>query len=154
MSDVPASQRGRLTIERRLNRSARWTFAMYLAATLIGVALSALLLWTSGADVVKAFSALLKGAFWQSESVDCHAEQSHAVDPDGPCHSCGLSRAGLEHRARRPGLRWGHGGLSGLFGFCWPASSALSVVDYFIRHDWWSVAGNNCSRTQRPVRCE
>lgn len=63
MSDIATPSRGRLTIERRLNRNAGWTFLMYLAATLIGVALSALLLWTSGADVVKAFSALLKGAF-------------------------------------------------------------------------------------------
>ncbi|MDA1287024.1 MAG: ABC transporter permease [Proteobacteria bacterium] len=63
MSDFANPSRGRLTVERRLNRSARWTFAMYAAATLLGVALSALLLWTSGADVAKAFSALLKGAF-------------------------------------------------------------------------------------------
>jgi simple sugar transport system permease protein len=63
MSSAATQPRTRLSIERRLNRNAGWTFAMYLSATLIGLALSALLLWTSGADVVKAFSALLKGAF-------------------------------------------------------------------------------------------
>ena len=63
MSDLTSPSRGRLTLERRLNASPGWTFAMYAAATIIGVALSALLLWTSGADVVKAFSTLLKGAF-------------------------------------------------------------------------------------------
>ncbi len=59
-SSVP---RGRLKIEPRLNPDARWTFVMYLAATVLGLGLSALLLWTSGADVVNAFFALLKGAF-------------------------------------------------------------------------------------------
>lgn len=63
MSSRAIQSRTRLTIERRLNRNAGWTFAMYFTAALIGIALSALLLWTSGADVIKAFSALLKGAF-------------------------------------------------------------------------------------------
>lgn len=63
MTDIATAPRKRLKIERRVNPNIRWTFMMYLAATLLGLALSALLLWTSGADVIKAFSALLKGAF-------------------------------------------------------------------------------------------
>lgn len=55
--------RGRLKIEPRMERHPLWTFAMYLSATVLGLALSALLLATSGADVIGAFSALLDGAF-------------------------------------------------------------------------------------------
>jgi general nucleoside transport system permease protein len=63
MTDVATYPRKRLKLERRVNPKFSWTFTMYLAATLLGLALSALLLWTSGADVVKAFLTLLKGAF-------------------------------------------------------------------------------------------
>jgi len=64
MSDTSAtSDRTRLAIEPRLNKNLRWTLTMYCAATVLGIGLSALLLWTSGADVTRAFGALLTGAF-------------------------------------------------------------------------------------------
>lgn len=59
----------RIRIEPRVNRKPIWTFSMYLAATLFGLVLSALLLWTSGADVIKAFSALLNGGFGSQKAL-------------------------------------------------------------------------------------
>lgn len=56
-------------IERRVNPKRSWTFAMYALATLFGLFLSALLLLTSGADVIKAYSALLKGAFGSEKAL-------------------------------------------------------------------------------------
>lgn len=68
--DTPAPRPAtRIRIEPRVNRKPLWTFAMYLAATLFGLALSALLVWTSGADVIKAFSALLNGAFGSQKAI-------------------------------------------------------------------------------------
>jgi ABC-type uncharacterized transport system permease subunit len=59
----------RFKIERRVNPKASWTFTMYFLATLVGLALSALLITTSGADVIKAFSALLNGAFGSQKAL-------------------------------------------------------------------------------------
>lgn len=64
----PAS-RGRLKIERRVNPKASWTFSMYILATVVGLGLTALLLLTSGADVIKAFSALFNGAFGSQKAI-------------------------------------------------------------------------------------
>ena len=59
----------RWRIESRINPRLSWTVAMYLLATVFGLLLSALLLWTSGADVVKAYSALLTGAFGSQKAL-------------------------------------------------------------------------------------
>ncbi len=52
-----------IRIEPRVNPRNSWTFLMYVLATCLGFFLTALLLWFSDADVMKAFGALLKGAF-------------------------------------------------------------------------------------------
>jgi ABC-type uncharacterized transport system permease subunit len=62
IDDMPTGQR-RIKVERRLNPNASWTLAMYMIATLFGFGLTALLIWTSGADVLKAFMTLFDGAF-------------------------------------------------------------------------------------------
>ena len=63
------SPRKRLKIERRVNPKASWTLLMYLAAIVIGFTLTALLLATSGADIIKAFTALFKGAFGSEKAI-------------------------------------------------------------------------------------
>jgi len=62
-------QKSKLKIERRVNPKASWTLAMYLLAIIFGFALTALLLMTSGADVLKAFTALFKGAFGSPKAI-------------------------------------------------------------------------------------
>lgn len=73
ITNLEASRSGRpqsrLKLERRVNPKASWTISMYVLATVFGVALSALLLLTSGADVTKAFSALLTGAFGSQKAI-------------------------------------------------------------------------------------
>jgi hypothetical protein len=49
IDDMPNGQR-RIKVEPRLNPNASWTLAMYMIATLFGFGLTALLIWTSGAD--------------------------------------------------------------------------------------------------------
>lgn len=69
-SDAPAGRPPtRLVLERRMSANAGWTLTVYLAATLFGLALSALLVWSSGADVAKAFTALIKGAFGSEKAI-------------------------------------------------------------------------------------
>lgn len=58
-----------LRIERRINPSKSWSFTMYMLAALFGLLLSALLLWTSGADVLQAYTALLNGAFGSQKAL-------------------------------------------------------------------------------------
>lgn len=67
-ANVSSPQRG-YKIERRINPNRTWTFAMYALATLFGLLMSAILLWTSGADILKAYSALLNGAFGSQKAL-------------------------------------------------------------------------------------
>ncbi len=69
MPATQTRQRARFRIERRVNANRLWTLSMYAAATLIGLLLSALLITTSGADVFKAFSSLLNGAFGSQKAL-------------------------------------------------------------------------------------
>ena len=69
MTSVDSGAGTRLKIERRVNPKTSWTISMYVLATVIGLALTALLLQTSGADVIKAFSALFKGAFGSQKAI-------------------------------------------------------------------------------------
>ncbi len=58
-----------IKIEARVNPKLHWTVLMYVLASCLGLLLTALLLLFSGADVIKAFSALLKGAFGSQKAL-------------------------------------------------------------------------------------
>ena len=65
-----------IRLEKRIEVNNAWIALMYLSACIIGFLLTALLLWSSGADISKAFYALYKGSMSnQKRSSTLLAEQ-------------------------------------------------------------------------------
>ena len=102
-----------IRIERRPTTSVAMQIAAVLLALVVSFLVSASLIHFAGADVVKAFILLFKGAFGSPKAFINSLVQADAPDSHRSRDGGRVSRQNLEHRPGRPGICRRHDGLLG-----------------------------------------